>query len=407
MNKVKVVQFGIGGWGWHFFDKACAEWPDSDYVYEGVIDPRARLSPIYEKIMAMGIPIYESPEGFYREHEAQLAVITASIPAHYPMTLLALEHGSNVLCEKPAASTVQEVDKMFEASQREGKFVAINFNRCFAPASINAKHDFLAGKFGAPKRFRIRSICGRDDSYFFRNDWSCRIRDAQKNLVLDSVLCNGTSHELQHAYFMHGNALTEAASPVSLRADLLRANHIETFDTCALNAHTDGGADVFLYVTHATDYTEFPVYDYEYERATLRYDRARWGDDLVAEMADGRLIHYGAAFPDGTLTMKICAKAILDNTKPICGLTAARSHVLTVDALADYCEVRTFPANSVTRDTTRHQSYVPGLGINMIECYRAGVLLSDIGAYSLPQARRHEISNYTEYMGGTFNFENR
>lgn len=93
MEKVKVVQFGIGGWGWHFFDNASANWPDENYVYEGVVDPNARKSPIYEKIKSMGIPIYESPEEFYKNHDAHLAVITASIPAHCPMTVFALEHG--------------------------------------------------------------------------------------------------------------------------------------------------------------------------------------------------------------------------------------------------------------------------------------------------------------------------
>lgn len=399
MNKVKVVQFGIGGWGWHFFDNASANWPDEDYVYEGVIDPNAKMSPIYEKIRSMGIPIYESPEEFYAHHEAQLAVITASIPAHRPMTILALEHGSNVLCEKPAASTVEDVRTMRAASERSGKFVAINFNRCFAPGAIRAKMDYLAGNFGKPVRFRIRSICGRDDSYFFRNNWSCRVRDTNGNIVLDSVICNGTSHELQNAYFMHGSALTASASPVALRADLLRANRIETYDTCILEAKTDMGATVLCYVTHATDYTEFPVYDYEYENASLHYDRTKWGDDLIAQMGDGSVRHYGPVFPDGTQTMKLCAQAIAKNELPVCGLEASVSHVLTVDALSDLCRVHDFPASAVVRDDANKRSFVPGLGEEVVRCYNEGCLLSDRGLYGLEKAETVSLEDYDSYRG--------
>ncbi len=399
MEKVKVVQFGIGGWGWHFFDNASANWPDENYVYEGVVDPNARKSPIYEKIKSMGIPIYESPEEFYKNHDAHLAVITASIPAHCPMTVFALEHGSNVLCEKPAASTVREVNLMAEASKRTGKFVAINFNRCYASGAIKAKKDYLAGDFGKPLRFRIRSICGRDDAYFFRNDWSCRIRDSRGNVVLDSVICNGTSHELQNAYFMQGSTITSAANPVSIRADLLRANPIEMYDTCILEARMDTGCRVLCYVTHATDYTEFPVYDYEYEKAALRYDRTKWGDDLIAEMADGSVRHYGNAFPDGTLTMKICAQAIQNNELPVCGLDGSRSHVLTVDALSDFCKVHDFPKSLILRDEANARSFVPGLGEEVIGCYNDGCLLSDKGLYDLPPAESYPLENYTDYSG--------
>ena len=402
MQKVKVVQFGIGGWGWHFFENALATWPDSDYAYEGAIDPNARQSPIYDKLLQLGIPVYESPEAFYSEHRADLAVITASLPAHCPMTLLALSHGSNVLCEKPAAGTLHDVDLMLEAAQKAGRFVAINFNRCYAPASVNAKRDFLAGKFGRPKRFRIRSICGRDDSYYFRNYWSSRILDINGEVVLDSVLCNGTSHELQHALFMQGARLDAAACPVAFRADLLRANPIETFDTCVLDARTDAGAEVLCYVTHATDYTEFPVYDYEYENACLRYNRGVWGDDLIAFMKDGSVIHYGEAFPDGTRTMKLCAQAILNKTQPVCGLEASRVHVLTINALADYAHVSGFPACDIKRDEAKKATTVPGLGEKMVQCYDDCCLLSDKGYYALKPAEWTDISAYSGYLGGRF-----
>ncbi len=61
--------------------------------------------------------IFNSLDEFYEEQPADLAVISSPIPFHCQQTVLCLEHGANVLCEKPLAGSVEDGLKMAEAEK--------------------------------------------------------------------------------------------------------------------------------------------------------------------------------------------------------------------------------------------------------------------------------------------------
>ena len=48
---------------------------------------------------------------------------------HKPCTIMALEHGKNVLCEKPMALNAKEAREMKEAADKAGKLLMIGFVR--------------------------------------------------------------------------------------------------------------------------------------------------------------------------------------------------------------------------------------------------------------------------------------
>ena len=86
------------------------------------------LAPAYRaqlaETQALGIPLHRSLEDFYHRRRADLAVLFSPIHLHCPQICLALSKGSFVLCEKPPAATIQEVDNMIRVRGQTRRWLA-------------------------------------------------------------------------------------------------------------------------------------------------------------------------------------------------------------------------------------------------------------------------------------------
>ena len=68
--------------------------------------------------------------------------------AHAPCTIMALNAGKHVLCEKPMAMNTQEAMEMQEAAKRNGKLLMIGFVRRFGKDADIVKDFVEAGRLG-------------------------------------------------------------------------------------------------------------------------------------------------------------------------------------------------------------------------------------------------------------------
>jgi len=85
------------------------------------------------------------------------AIIVATPPhLHEPISVLAMNTGKHVLCEKPLARTLEECKKMIEASARTGKVLKCGFNHRHHPAMLEAKKLADEGKIGKLLFIRCR-----------------------------------------------------------------------------------------------------------------------------------------------------------------------------------------------------------------------------------------------------------
>lgn len=101
---------------------------------------------------------YAAEHGIPRAHgsyeallaDPQVDVIYNSLPNHLhaEWTIKALEAGKHVLCEKPFALTLDEVDAMSEAAQRTGKVLAEAFMYRTHPQTFKVKEIIDSGKIG-------------------------------------------------------------------------------------------------------------------------------------------------------------------------------------------------------------------------------------------------------------------
>ncbi len=401
MSKLKIMQVGIGGFGESYLQPILENLPNDRFELAGVVDPMADRSPLFAELTGRGIPVYSTIEAFYAQSTADLAIIAAPIGYHRYYTVYALEHGSSVLCEKPTAATLQDADAMRQAELRSGRFVAVGFQWSFSDAVLSAKRDYLSGLFGKAVLFKMRVLWSRGWSYYARNNWAGKLRDAQGNWVLDSVAHNATAHYLHNLYFMHGRALDASARPITLQGELYRANNVENFDTCALRAVTDMGCEALFYAAHPVDRHDDPVFEYRYEKATLVYNAnpAVPRNRLAAVYPDGAVREYGNPDPGSYAKLMTCLDAVESGAPVPCGIEAAMPHLLTVNFLGDHVPVCSFPNASVVTDADNERTYVPGLAESLIACYNEEKLPHELGfPWAAPQPKL-ETAGYSRFTG--------
>lgn len=399
---VSIVLSGLGGYGQVYLAGLLDPPKDVHFRLVGGVDPAPQNCARLADLEARGVPIYRSLQQFYRASGADLAVLSSPIHQHCRQTCLALSHGSHVLCEKPAAATVQEVDRVIRARDRVGKMVAIGYQWSFSTPIQQLKRAILAGAFGEPRRLRSLCLWPRDEVYYTRNNWAGQQRTARGAWVLDSPANNAMAHDLHNMLYLLGPRTDRSAQPVAILAELYRANAIENFDTAALRVHTDCGAEILFYGSHAVAEESGPEFCFEFERATITYTTGR--DPIVARFADGTSRTYGGPNDEPQVTKLWTCLASLAGVGTVpCGLEAARSQTLCANGAQDSAGAPTdFPPalRRVNGEAPRRLTWVAGLAQALRDCYAAGALPSELGIDWARAGRRVDLRGYRYFPGG-------
>lgn len=80
--------------------------------------------------------------------EVNLVVVNTPPQFHVNYSMLALEHGKHVLCEKPFAQSVGDAEKVFAFAKEKGLLVMPNQNRRFDADMLTVKKVIESGKLG-------------------------------------------------------------------------------------------------------------------------------------------------------------------------------------------------------------------------------------------------------------------
>jgi predicted dehydrogenase len=161
------------------------------------------------KIVAVVDPLPERRERAEREYACEtfadytallgrddldLVVNAAPSKYHVPYTIELLESGKNVLCEKPFASNVADVDRMVAAAGKAGKTVAIFQQSRYAPYFQKVKEIIASGVLG-----EIVQINVAFNGFSRRYDWQTLTSEMGGNLL------NTGPHPLDQALQLFGN----------------------------------------------------------------------------------------------------------------------------------------------------------------------------------------------------------
>jgi predicted dehydrogenase len=103
---------------------------------------------------------YYRPTRRYSDYDAMLAdpeleavIVATSDAFHVPASRRALEAGKHVLCEKPIATSVEEVETLREAVAASGKRLQIGHMKRFDPG-LQAAREFASGPMGERLAFK-------------------------------------------------------------------------------------------------------------------------------------------------------------------------------------------------------------------------------------------------------------
>lgn len=335
---VRVLLLGVCGYGSNYI-KEISERDIPGVRIEGICEVVPNVADLYPIIREQNIPIYKSPEEFYREHQADLAVVSTPIHLHYQQIVTCLQNGSNVLTEKPVCTSVQDARKLEELERQTGKFISVGYQLNYSRDVLALKQDILSGKFGKPVSMKALHAMRRGDKYYARNGWAGRIA-VNNCAVNDSPFNNACAHQFQIMTFLLGDRMDRAMELARVEAEPYKANrHVENFDAIAIHAETVNRVPVWYFTAHALQEKKLgPVAEYRFEKGTVYFGRDYGSGpkaEYVYEGDDGTVTDYGKIAKGERLQKFYDAiQAVRTGSRPVCTVQCAIPHLEAVEQIA-------------------------------------------------------------------------
>jgi UDP-N-acetyl-2-amino-2-deoxyglucuronate dehydrogenase len=118
--------------------------------------------------------VYEDYKKLLAETEIDLAIILTPPFAHAETTIAALSAGSNVLVEKPMATSLEECDAMISAAERNKKLLSVVAQNRYKTPMMKLKAVLDSEMAGEIKHAQVDSFWWRGQSYYdlwWRGTW--------------------------------------------------------------------------------------------------------------------------------------------------------------------------------------------------------------------------------------------
>lgn len=333
------------------------------------------------ELQRRGVKVFADLEAMLGEAELDAAWVLAPIHLHEPLTRCCLDAGLHVLCEKPAAGSVAEVESMMQQRDASGKVLLVGFQDVYDPSLLALKRRILDQRLGKLRRITMHACWPRGEAYFQRNNWAGRLT-VDGRPVYDSPLNNALSHYAHAGLFIAGEQIPEAARLASGEVELYRAADIESFDTVVVRGRTDTGVEMGIYFTHAAADNIGPRIDIEMERGNA----VRLQDESIWQPADAEPEPIKPSRPHRVEMLEHFARRCLGENvgdQPGGRLEMARQHTRLVEAVHRAAEIVPIPDHAIEpveshRGTVRA---IPGIADAFSRAARDGFSLHELGLY--------------------------
>ena len=133
------------------------------------------------------------------EKDIDVASICTPNVLHGQQTILALEAGMHVLCEKPMALSVKECQAMIEAAVKSQKYLFIVKQNRFNPPIAELKKLIDDGHLGKILSAEVNCFWNRNEEYYKQSDWK------GKKLIDGGTLFTQFSHFIDLMYWLVGD----------------------------------------------------------------------------------------------------------------------------------------------------------------------------------------------------------
>ncbi len=122
----------------------------------------------------LGAQVYDSYQKLAEQEDIQLVSVCTPPYTHAEITVCMLEHGKDVLLEKPMASSLEECDHILDAMKRTGRRVSVVSQNRFKTPISNTKKLLDSGAAGKVVHAQVDSVWWRAKSYYdlwWRGTW--------------------------------------------------------------------------------------------------------------------------------------------------------------------------------------------------------------------------------------------
>lgn len=170
-------------------------------------------------------------ELLYSEREIDVIAICSPNGLHALHSILSLNAGFHVLCEKPLAINVSDCGNMIQAAERANKRLFVIKQNRFNPPVEAVKKAIIDGKFGKIYSIQLNCFWNRNEEYY-KNSWK-----GTKNMD-GGTLYTQFSHFIDLLYWIVG----DVKRVYSLTANFAHQGIIEFEDTGVVAMEFHNGA---------------------------------------------------------------------------------------------------------------------------------------------------------------------
>ena len=141
--KLGIVGFGFMG---HCDADMMATFPDEQIRLVAVAD----TNPEQLKDAPEGVETYGSLDEMLAKADINVVMISTPNPSHLEMVEKAAAAGKHIICEKPAAMTVEQFDRMVEVTEKAGVLFTVHQQRRWDRDYRVMKEVYDRGMVGKP-----------------------------------------------------------------------------------------------------------------------------------------------------------------------------------------------------------------------------------------------------------------
>jgi predicted dehydrogenase len=288
-----------------------------------------------------------------------------------------LNHGSNVLCEKPVCGDADQIESLIERERETGLFVAVGYQLCFAKDVLALKRDILDGLYGKPLFLKSMWLPRRNTRYYRRNKWAGMIRYGGEK-IYDSPLTNACAHQLQIMLFLLGSEINRSVEITDAEARLWKARpDIDNYDAAAVKLRTAENTELLFFAAHCVEEKNIgPLGDFVFEKGAVHFERKE-DVEFSARFKDGREKSYALA-DKGRPLQKLydAAESVVSGKPPVCTLEAAKVHTQCAAMVQNFPVNKPGPGKLVYSNTDPENEYyyISGLSDVFTKSYNDNVL---------------------------------
>lgn len=136
-----VIGYGGMGAGFHVKNLLTSDVCSLAGVYD--IDEAKQ-----EKARAAGVKVYNSREELLSDPAIDMVTIATPNDVHEEIAIDALNHGKNVISEKPVTLSLDSLERMIAAAEKNGKIFSVHQNRRFDVDALAMKKIHDSGEIG-------------------------------------------------------------------------------------------------------------------------------------------------------------------------------------------------------------------------------------------------------------------